>query len=670
MKKILRYILIAAAALLTAACAKEIVDDTKPGDVPEPKEGVTFTAYVQSIGENAQGADRTSPADTKVAITIDETAKTAKVSFTAGDFIAVSDGTTTQRITLTADNINEDGSATFTASDLSAEAEIYYAYSSDKNTFNYFDLKDAGGPYVYTNLKSSSNPNDFSEIVAGRIPHAAFAAGGDGKLIFKNMLTLLKFQVSTSGVSYVEFTGCNAEGVIGMLRGKFSDESTSLINWESIPHLTVAKSYVSAAGTDCYIALAPGITLSGGFIITAYDDSGNVLFRSKSGGSFTTTAGKLIDLGTLEEHKMTPYEIWQAGYDLEIGGKTFNKADYGEAKLISTSGATLTGNSEANTDGKGGVYFLESGGDLTISWSNYYSSVIIVGNSDESRGAVTVAHGGTFYQGTSEDLSHYVLAFKNVEITNGDATRDVIDGNALGDVIFDDCRINVNRDFSTRKADTKTIESITVVNSDILVQADNVSLFGTHTVTGVSFGDVTIKNNVVWSDGAAGTYEDGREFHFINAPYANGAALGTVVFENNTFYNADSGNGNVWFERGYLTFSSATAISVKNNLSFTTAPAAKDADKTTQRFCCMLRVKGMTLEAAKTVYSRENNWHDYPQVASLFASDGKDWTGGMISGVSLSGNAVASFINPFQSFDTATGAFVMNSEYANYGAQR
>ncbi len=665
--------MIVAAALLSAACAKEIADDTKPENVPDPKEGVTFTAYVQSTGETVPGADRTSSADTKVAIEIDESTKKAKVSFTAGDFIAVSDGTTTQRITLTAENINEDGSATFTASDLSAEAEIYYAYASDKNTFNYFDLKDASGPYVYTNLKSSSNPNDFSEIATGRIPHAAFAACSDGKLIFKNMLTLLKFQVKTSDVSYVEFTGCNNDGVIGMLRGKFSDGSTTLINWESIPHIphqTVAKSYVSAAGTDCYIALAPGITLSGGFIITAYDDSGNVLFRSKSGGSFTTKAGKLIDLGTLENHKMTPYEIWQAGYDLEIGGKTFNKADYGEAKLISTSGATLTGNSAANTDGKGGVYFLENGGGLTISWNNYYSSVIIVGNSYDSKGAVTVVHGGTFYQGTSEEQSHYVLAFKNVEITNEDATRDVIDGNALGDVIFDDCRINVNRDFSTRKADTKTIESITVVNSDILVQADNVSLFGTHDVAGVSFGDVTIKNNVVWSDGAAGTYEDGREFHFINAPYANGAALGTVVFENNTFYNADSGNGNVWFERGYLTFSSATAISVKNNLSFTTAPAAKDADKTTQRFCCMLRVKGMTLEAAKTVFSREKNWHDYPRVVSLYASDEKDWTGGMISGVSLSGNAVISFTNPFQSFDTATGAFVMKSEYANYGAQR
>ena len=208
MKRFLKYMMLSAAAIAAVACAKET--DVKPEGEEPAGEGVTFTAFMQS--ENPTDA----AAETKVAIDIDATAKTAKVSFTAGDFIAVYDGKTIDRITLNAENINPDGSATFTAKNVSPTAEIYLAYVSDKNTLGSFEAN-----HVYTNVKNTGNPNDFVEIASGRTPHAAFAScsGTDRSLSFKNMLTLLKFKVSTAGVSYVEFKGNNNENVTGKVVG-------------------------------------------------------------------------------------------------------------------------------------------------------------------------------------------------------------------------------------------------------------------------------------------------------------------------------------------------------------------------------------------------------------------------------------------------------------------
>ncbi len=681
MKRVFRYMIMSAAVVAAVACAKEIAETENPSGGNEPEgEGVTFTAYIQNDEAPA------SPSATKVAIDIDETAGTAKVSFTAGDFVAVSaqktgtDGKTetiVDRITLNAENINADGSATFTAPNVPADAETYLAYFSDKNTLNSF-----GWPsYVYTNAKKDGW--DFIEIAAGRIPHAAFAnCGSDRKLSFRNMLTLLKFRTETSGVSSVEFKGNNGENVIGMVVGNYSTGAVSLVSFNTETNcFPVAKAIVSAPNTDCYIALAPGVTMSKGFTMTAYDASGKVLFASKYDKSFTTVAGKLWDLGKLEDHQMTPYDLWQAGYDLEIGGKTYNKAEYGDGRLV-TSEIGFWGNMTygKNNDGKnGGVYFIDNGGSLKVGGNNYYSSIIVVGNTPGKRADVIFTSGGNYFLGSEENLSHHVLAFQNVTITNQSATVDIInaysDGNdskkTLGELIFDDCRINVNRDFVTRKATDQTIEGITIVNSDILVMKDGVSFFGTHNVTGFSLGNVTLKNNVIWSDGTSGTYEDGRAFYFINAPYANGATLGDVVFENNTFYNVDTGNANVWFSKGYLTFCDAQSISVKNNLSFTTAPASKSAAAAEQRIAGLLSVKGMTKEAVFAISTQENNWHDYPQIAFLNASDGREFTKGTVSGVTLVNNAdVKEFVNPFESFDLTTGAFKMKSGYTQYGAQR
>lgn len=648
MKRIFKYMIVSAAAVVVASCAKEVVETTRPAEGNETVggEGVTFTAYIED------DAPVPSSSETKVAIGIDETSGKAKVSFTAGDFVAVYDGKTIDRITLNAENINADGTATFKAN-VSADAETYYAYVSDKNTLGSFDAN-----HVYTNVKNTGNPNDFVEIASGRTPHAAFAScgGTDRRLSFKNMLTLLKFKVSTEGVSYVEFRGNNNENVTGKVVGTYSTGETNLAGFNTETNcFAVAKTFVSATNTDCYITLAPGLTLSKGFTVTAYDATGSALFSSKSDKVFTTAAGKLWDLGTLEEHKMTPYDMWMAGQDIEIGGKMYNKAEYGAGKLVK-SGAS------ENLNDAGGVYFIENGATVNISWANYKGAVILIGN-DNERGNVKFLHGGDFNLADGEELSHHVIAFKNVNISNDDTSRRPINGApALNRIVFDGCKIYANNAFIHRQTNTQLLADMTIVNSDIAVLNDNACMIQFWNGTGYSLGSLTVKNNVFWTE------NEHNIFFITDAIYGNGGAFTDVVVENNTFYNVDNGGQSIWYNRVMVTSSGISGkLSIKNNLSYTSAPKAKN--DATQRFFGYFTAKAATFASISATVS--DNWSDYPQTLLYKGSD-KSETVNYIKGYDYdyTNNVVKSFTNPFESFDVTTGAFRMKSGYTNYGAQR
>ena len=641
--------IMSAAAVVVASCAKEVVETTRPAEGNETVggEGVTFTAYIED------DAPVPSSSETKVAIGIDETSGKAKVSFTAGDFVAIYDGKTIDRITLNAENINPDGSATFKAPTVSATAESYLAYVSDMNTLGSFDAN-----HVYTNVKNTGNPNDFVEIASGRTPHAAFAScgGTDRRLSFKNMLTLLKFKVSTEGVSYVEFRGNNNENVTGKVVGTYSTGETNLVGFNTETNcFAVAKTFVSAPNTDCYITLAPGLSLSKGFTVTAYDATGSALFSSKSDKVFTTAAGKLWDLGTLEEHKMTPYDMWMAGQDIEIGGKMYNKAEYDAGKLVKS------GTSE-NLGATGGVYFIENGATVNISWANYKGAVILIGN-DNERGNVKFLHGGDFNLADGEELSHHVIAFKNVNISNDDTGRRPINGApTLNRIVFDGCKIYANNAFIRRQTNTQLLADMTIMNSDIAVLNDNACMIQFWNGSGYSLGSLTVKNNVFWTE------NEHNIFFITDAIYGNGGAFTDVVVENNTFYNVDNGGQSIWYNRVMVTSSGISGkLSIKNNLSYTSSPKAKNDN--TQRFFGYFTAKAATFASISATVS--DNWSDYPQTLLYKGSD-KSETVNYIKGYDYdyTNNVVKSFTNPFESFDVTTGAFRMKSGYTNYGAQR
>ena len=647
MKRFLKYMMLSAAAIAAVACAKET--DVKPEGEESAGEGVTFTAFMQSENPTAE---------TKVAIDIDATAKTAKVSFTAGDFIAVYDGETIDRITLNAENINPDGSATFKSKEVSPTAESYLAYVSDKNTLGSFEAN-----HVYTNVKNVGNPNDFVEIASGRTPHAAFAScsGTDRSLSFKNMLTLLKFKVSTAGVSYVEFKGNNNENVTGKVVGTYSTGETNLAGFNTETNCSAAaKTFVSAPDKDCYITLAPGLTLSKGFTITAYDAAGNSLFTSKSDKAFKTTAGKLWDLGTLEEHKMTPYQMWMAGQDIEIGGKMYNKAEYGDGKLISEGTVAVT---------TPGVYFIAPGAEVSLNQSVFKGSVMLIGNESGSRSSVHIISGCDYELG-SESAEHHVVAFKNVSITNDNLNRRILStaSTNIGRIVLENCYLGLNEDLLWRQKAGQNLNDMSIIDCDILVMNDKDSRGRAliQTWNGVAadytLGSFTAKNNVIWSD------SEPRPFYFIDARFASGIEFASVDIENNTLYNVagvDTGS-----RRGLVTVNKISGdVTIKNNIAYQTNPVDKGTAGESKLL--ILSTKGEDREI--TSVNTGGNWSWYPHTTFMVGINKAFYWGsaeGTSLGMKLNGNAIGSINEPFESVNLTTGSFVKKAAFAATGASR
>ena len=650
MKSFLKYMILSAAAIAAVACAKETV--VKSEGEESAGEGVTFTAFMQS--ENPTEA----AAETKVAIDIDATAKTAKVSFTAGDFIAVYDGETIDRITLNAENINPDGSATFTAKNVSPTAESYLAYVSDKNTLGSFEAN-----HVYTNVKNDANPNDFIEIASGRTPHAAFAScsGTDRRLSFKNMLTLLKFKVSTTGVSYVEFKGNNNENVTGKVVGTYSTGETNLVGFNTETNcFAAAKTFVSAPDKDCYITLAPNLTLSKGFTITAYDEAGNSLFTSKSDKAFKTTAGKLWDLGTLEEHKMTPYQMWMAGQDIEIGGKMYNKAEYGDGKLISEGTAAVA---------TPGVYFIAPGAEVSLNQCVFKGSVMLIGNESGTRSSVHIINGCDYELG-SESAEHHVVAFKNVSITNDKLNRRILSVASanIGRIVLENCYLGLNEDLIWRQKAGQNLNDMSIIDCDIRVMNDKDSrgraLIQTWDGAAADYtlGSFTAKNNVIWSDG------EPRPFYFIDARFASGIEFAAVDIENNTLYNVagvDTGS-----RRGLVTVNKISGdVTIKNNIAYQTNPVDKGTAGESKLL--ILSTKGEDREI--TSVNTGGNWSWYPHTTFMVGIKNAFYWGsaeGTSLGMKLNGNAIDSINEPFESVNLTTGSFVKKAAFAATGASR
>ena len=654
MKRIFKYIIMSAAAVVVASCAKEVVETTRPAEGNETVggEGVTFTAYIED------DAPVPSSSETKVAIGIDETNGKAKVSFTAGDFVAIYDGKTIDRITLNAENINPDGSATFTAKNVSPTAESYLAYVSDKNTLGNFEAN-----HVYTNVKNGNNSNDFVEIASGRTPHAAFAScgGTDRRLSFKNMLTLLKFKVSTTGVSYVEFRGNNNENVTGKVVGTYSTGETNLVGFNTETNcFAVAKTFVSAPNTDCYITLAPGLTLSKGFTVTAYDATGSALFSSKSDKVFTTAAGKLWDLGTLEEHKMTPYDMWMAGQDIEIGGKMYNKAEYGAGKFISEGTVAVT---------TPGVYFIASDAEVSLNQSVFKGSVMLIGNEPGTRSSVHVINGCDYELG-SETAEHHVVAFKNVSITNDNLNRRMLSvaSTNIGRVVLENCYLGLNEDLLWRQKAGQSLNDMSIIDCDIRVMNDKDSrgraLIQTWNGAAADYtlGSFTAKNNVVWSDG------EPRPFYFIDARFASGIEFTSVDVENNTLYNVAGVDASS--RRGLVTVNKISgAVTIKNNLAYQSDPVNKGTAGESK--CLFLSTKGedRTIESVST----GGNWSWYPHTTFMVGIKQAYYWGskeGVSLGLKLNGNVIESIDAPFESVDLTTGTFIKKVAFTDAGASR
>ncbi len=559
MKHFFNYFLCILSSFLVLSCSEELPDDSGSNTPETESHIVHFTASYDNEPEPS----------TKVAIAIDATTKKAKVSFTAGDYIWIWDGhRTTRTITLTEENINSDGSASFSV-DMSSETGMYYALALD----SYHEIT------PQNNVAAYLISNTFNYIDKDRIPHAAWAqcSTDDTKLSFKNSLTLFRYYTLSEDAETVTFSGNNNENVSGGLR--FSIEkngAASLYSEHGYEVYTSLVSKVTGWYEDCWFALPPGITFEKGFTLTVKDDEGRELSEVSTKKSFTTVAGQLWDLGALEGSGMTPFEMWQNGYSIKIGGVKYNKSKYGDAKLVEEGGSAY-GKGVFFINKKAYVQGIKESGEKALYISNdlFSRAKLIVPQSE-----TTLNYGAM-----------KLLAFNRIEIETAadsllfaDATN-----SALDTLIFDNCKVTMHNGIINRTSASKYLKVLNIANSEFLIdiaknKLDNSYIVNTGSALSgddFTFDCITVKNNIFYSSKP-------REFRIIRSDgivdraasaatnKAKAVSTKKLYIENNTFYNVDNADFATDYKAMYRPFfmlgTVSGELSIDSNLIYSEQP--------------------------------------------------------------------------------------------------
>lgn len=323
--KTLRILTLAAAVLTLAACGNEEFIENNPGNEAAKPVPMTFTAGMPQT--------RTQLADGN------------EVHWTEGDKIALWDGTAVQEFTATTIS---GSNATFTGT---ATPSSTYTALYPLSAVVSFDDSD-----IRFNLPAEQTAvaGTFANQLA---PSLARATGGSTNLVFNNLCALVKFTVPTDMAGKGTFTLVGGKATEA-LAGKYwmnyinGDQSSA----EAATRVTLKGNF--EAEKDYYFVVLP-LTLTNGFSLL-YEDSTGKLYRKATGNSVTLTAGRILNLGTLE---------W-AGFEKAVVKEIYAKLGSGTATPNADGTVTL---SDADLSALAAMTTLElpSGGVTSLAGIGY-----------------------------------------------------------------------------------------------------------------------------------------------------------------------------------------------------------------------------------------------------------------------------------------------------------
>ncbi len=630
----------AACVLLSAlalSCGKENIEPEVP-EVTEPQEGkvVTFT-----------GRFAEDPADdTKIGLDYDKTNNKVAVSFTGGESIKTYAAGSASDNEIKASDINADGSVNFSIG-FESSSDPYCFFVTDKNITSTFGSLwiVSPGPVMY------SRSDAYNSIAAGRIPHLAWGTcnPGEKNVTFHNILCLLRYTTTTEEADHVEFCGNDGETLIGSLGINYSNGKVSL-NTQGVDAYTTVSSNIAGAGKDNYIALMPGITLSKGFLIKVYDKAGNELYICRDNSSFSTTAGKIIDLGTLEDHKASQYNLWLSGYDIEINGVKYNKETYGDATLVK-KGTTFGGNP--------GVYFINGEATMgTITGSN--SNVIVCSNSASSRAKIN-------FSNNTDLVSCKLVAFKDLDIESPSSGYALAFSGATGQLAFDNCLLTLHRDLIDLSSST-SIGDIEMADCDIIADITAGSscrlLYTGNEEDKFAITSLSFKNNVFWSKYPS------VAFSILSADNTVATVSAKELYlENNTFYNVDCGSysaGLAGFKPFIMLGTVKKTCSLKANLAYSEYGVnAGSTSRTAYLLGCYSKDYADQFDIT-SLLAETPTWYGYSSAfGGLCIYTGSDGTLNY-----LQTGMTSLTTDPYYTIDPTTGNYSKKASYAGYGAER
>lgn len=513
--KMMKYFLLAAAAVAAISCAKENLPVENETPTPEVEfVPMTFTASYAEADD----------AETKVAL------ENGATVWKLGDKIMVISNTGTATEFEATEVTNEGKTATFEG--LSENAEEYYAvYPASAYKGNETYVTDPAGGKLIVEVPQ------VQQAVAGTFHESALLCIANTKgstFQFKHSCAFFKFNLAApEGVKSVRLkvngsTNVAGIGYVGVnatdMNPKYASSDANMSAYDMITLNAPEGGFV--AGENYFIAMRANSCPDG---ITAYIEyTDNVKARTSSSKVFTDgSIGKIRNLGQLDKNltDITPYDSYSLGFDIMVAGKPINKETYGDATLVTTSQGL-------NNDG---VFFINS--DVEGVSMNSGKSIIVIGNDPNKRSKVS--RSGYSYIPATANNDYWVLSNIDFTITSTSTYSLELDGsNVCEMIIMDNCSSNVPTATQYIYGDVNNkAKEIIIKDSEFLVEPGSTNNFlnfaATQTVDAITFD-----NNVFYSSDIAAP---STAFTLISAGYTT---VTNALINKNTFYGAyPSNNG-------------------------------------------------------------------------------------------------------------------------------
>lgn len=378
--------------------------------------------------------------------------------------------------------------------------------------------------------------------------------------------------------------------------------------------MNVADGGTFMAGKDYYVAVDPD-KFDAGYTFTLSAADASVVATETLEGPLGLACAEVYPLMGIPER--TYYDIWQAGEDVMIAGKAYNKSQYGEATLVK-AGTELT------ITATKGVFIIEPGADVTYTPSSSITNMIIIGSNLKERSSMV------------QKIHYKVATDGTIAVMNMDINADALTGSTYLFNIYstntpkrfalDNCSMTfANKNFMYHAKDT-WVSEVAFHNCDVQFTynaSNDIWLFNVDSkAPSVELFD--FQNNVFWHNG---TMAQGKAFRITNG---ENLTIKKLIFRNNTFVNLPTRD-----TRTSYIGSSVLEGEISSNLIYLPSQPVNGS---------MLR---QTSEGV------------------IFGTN-YCYTGGTYAFAPFT----AAETDPFTTCDITTGKFVKAEAYADYGAKR
>ena len=574
------------------------------------------------------------------------------VTWTMEDEIGVYDGTNYVKATV----LSAEGNKITFSANVNASASSYIAVSP------YEAALTDGGAFTVADGKVKI-ATAATQTAGKQVISIASITSTSELFTFKNVGNLLRFKVNKATVKKVKIAGANGEKIAGTVS---VDPATAAATGELSASEIVAD---VTPGVDNFIAIAPGVSLPDGFVITLYgsevSDAGYEGEVASSGAiNFTGEKARkqMLNLGLIDGW-IDNYKLWQAGKPITIAGVEYTKESTGlSGALISATTADVD---LANrlSDGRldANAYFLETSGTFKITTSNWYNigkqaeagNVLLISRYDNMKAKFVPAQKMVLYNG------NFAAKGVDFEISGSNAAYyfqgyTVVD---FGNFHLDACNLTLDKGdrilyfYTNADNDYKAVKSIKIVNSKIKSRSSDGTKVDLVYTSGAykhlnKWEEYIFQNNVVYNSNANG------KVCLLSAAATSETVPSTVLkVENNTFYNMLGGSQ-------YFIAYGLGSLSFKNNLMYSATPTNSYFAQTSDTTFAY-------------PYAFENNATNYAiyyfniNQPGVYGKNSPTKDATFIRAVA---NATSETF--FSKADTENGIFTQTPAYATYGAKQ